>query len=77
MSFLLLLLLLQGINLSGGQKQRVGLARAAYSGANIILLDDPLSAVDANVGRHIFESLLGPSGLLAGMVRGKGEEGKG
>jgi len=48
----------KGINLSGGQKQRVSLARAAYADADIYILDDPLSAVDAHVGRHIFERLL-------------------
>ncbi|KAF9352690.1 Multidrug resistance-associated protein 1 [Mortierella sp. AD094] len=54
----------RGINLSGGQKQRVSLARAAYSDADIYLLDDPLSAVDAHVDRHLWNNLLGPSGLL-------------
>lgn len=48
----------RGINLSGGQKARVELARAAYSGAAVWLLDDPLSAVDPAVGKHIFEHLL-------------------
>uniref|UniRef100_A0A1I8J478 ABC-type glutathione-S-conjugate transporter n=1 Tax=Macrostomum lignano TaxID=282301 RepID=A0A1I8J478_9PLAT len=58
-----------GINLSGGQKQRVSLARAVYHNADIYLLDDPLSAVDSHVGRHIFERVLGPQGLLAGRTR--------
>uniref|UniRef100_A0A670ZSU4 ABC-type glutathione-S-conjugate transporter n=1 Tax=Pseudonaja textilis TaxID=8673 RepID=A0A670ZSU4_PSETE len=59
----------KGINLSGGQKQRVSLARAVYSNADIYLLDDPLSAVDAHVGRHIFDKVLGPEGLLQNKTR--------
>ncbi|XP_074855480.1 ATP-binding cassette sub-family C member 2 isoform X2 [Carettochelys insculpta] len=58
-----------GINLSGGQKQRISLARAVYSNADIYLLDDPLSAVDAHVGKHLFEKVLGPDGLLSGKTR--------
>eukprot|EP00076_Gallus_gallus_P042034 XP_025007572.1 canalicular multispecific organic anion transporter 1 isoform X2 [Gallus gallus] len=54
----------KGINLSGGQKQRVSLARAVYNDADIYILDDPLSAVDAHVGKHLFEHVLGPKGLL-------------
>ena len=56
--------MLQGINLSGGQKQRVSLARAVYQDADVYLLDDPLSAVDAHVGKHIFSKIVGPDGLL-------------
>lgn len=59
----------RGINLSGGQKQRVSLARAAYQDADIYLLDDPLSAVDAHVDQHLWQQLLGPEGLLKDKTR--------
>ncbi|XP_011308333.1 multidrug resistance-associated protein 5 [Fopius arisanus] len=48
----------RGVNLSGGQKQRIALARAFYANRDIYFLDDPLSAVDVNVGRCIFENLI-------------------
>ncbi|PFH61268.1 hypothetical protein XA68_17841 [Ophiocordyceps unilateralis] len=47
-----------GVNLSGGQKWRVTLARAIYSRAEILVMDDIFSAVDAHVGRHIFEKCI-------------------
>lgn len=59
----------KGINLSGGQKQRVALARAVYSGAEIYLLDDPLSAVDSHVGKHIFDNVFGENGMLKDKTR--------
>ncbi|XP_059835356.1 multidrug resistance-associated protein 1 isoform X3 [Hypanus sabinus] len=59
----------KGVNLSGGQKQRVSLARAVYSNKAVYFLDDPLSAVDSHVGRHIFEKVIGPNGLLKGKTR--------
>jgi ATP-binding cassette subfamily C (CFTR/MRP) protein 1 len=58
----------KGINLSGGQKARVSLARVAYSNADIVLLDDPLSAVDAHVGKSILENCL-TRGPLANRTR--------
>ncbi|XP_054698313.1 multidrug resistance-associated protein 1 isoform X6 [Grus americana] len=59
----------KGVNLSGGQKQRVSLARAVYCNADIYLFDDPLSAVDAHVGKHIFEKVIGPKGILKNKTR--------
>ncbi|XP_016383056.1 multidrug resistance-associated protein 1-like [Sinocyclocheilus rhinocerous] len=59
----------KGVNLSGGQKQRVSVARAVYCNCAVYLLDDPLSAVDAHVGKHIFEKIIGPQGLLQGRTR--------
>ena len=59
----------KGINLSGGQKSRVSLARALYSNADVYMLDDPLSAVDAHVSKHIYDSVIGPNGLLKNKVR--------
>ena len=54
--------------MSGGQKQRVSLARAVYQDADIYLLDDPLSAVDSHVGKHIFKHVVGPTGILKNKV---------
>ena len=59
----------KGINLSGGQKQRVSLARAVYSDSDLYFLDDPLSAVDAHVGKHIFKHVIGPEGILRNKTR--------
>lgn len=57
-----------GINLSGGQKWRITLARAIYSRAGILVMDDIFSAVDAHVGRHIFEKCI-TGELCAGRTR--------
>lgn len=56
----------KGVNLSGGQKARISLARAIYSKASILLLDDPLSAVDAPTAKFLLEeAICGP------LVKGK------
>ena len=57
----------RGITLSGGQKQRLNIARAIYHNSDLVLMDDPLSAVDAHVGRHIFDRAI--RGLLEGKCR--------
>ncbi|KAH7152323.1 P-loop containing nucleoside triphosphate hydrolase protein [Dactylonectria estremocensis] len=57
----------RGITISGGQKQRLNIARAIYFDADIVLMDDPLSAVDAHVGRHIFDKAI--LGLLKDKCR--------
>jgi len=59
----------KGINLSGGQKQRLSVARAVYSNRSLYLLDDPLSAVDSHVGKHMFDKVFGPQGLLRHKTR--------
>ncbi|KAK9470483.1 P-loop containing nucleoside triphosphate hydrolase protein [Dipodascopsis tothii] len=57
----------RGINISGGQKSRISLARAAYFDADIILLDDVLSAVDSHVGRHLVQECI--CGFMGGRTR--------
>jgi ABC-type multidrug transport system fused ATPase/permease subunit len=57
----------RGITVSGGQKQRLNIARAIYFDADLIIMDDPLSAVDAHVGRHIFDNAI--MGLLKDKCR--------
>lgn len=57
----------RGVTLSGGQKARIAIARATYFDPDIFCLDDVLSALDAHVGRHLFEACI--SGLMAGKTR--------
>ncbi|XP_054155700.1 ATP-binding cassette sub-family C member 2-like [Oppia nitens] len=60
----------KGVNLSGGQKQRVSLGRAVYTGADLYLLDDPLSAVDSHVGKHLMTEILdSKTGCLGSKTR--------
>ena len=56
----------RGVNLSGGQKQRVALARAAYARPDVVLLDDVLSALDAETAKLVFDHVVrGPNALFA------------
>lgn len=57
----------KGVTISGGQKQRINIARAIYFDADIVLMDDPLSAVDAHVGQHIVDHAI--CGLLKNKCR--------
>lgn len=57
----------RGVQLSGGQKARINLARAVYRNAHLYLFDDPLSAVDPQVARHLFKKCI--SELLKGKTR--------
>lgn len=57
----------RGVSLSGGQRARVNLARAVYRQADIYLLDDPLSAVDTHVARHLYRKCI--TEYLAGKTR--------
>jgi len=57
----------KGVSLSGGQKARVNLARCLYVDADIYLMDDPLSAVDTHVGRHLFDKAV--KGFLRDKIR--------
>ncbi|CAK7350158.1 unnamed protein product [Dovyalis caffra] len=65
----------RGVNISGGQKQRVSMARAVYSNSDLYIFDDPLSALDAHVGRQIqdwvFDIHAGSNGRI-GMVKEEG-----
>lgn len=58
-----------GVTLSGGQCARIAIARAVYSKADVIILDDVLSNIDALVGRAIFDKVIGSKGILSGQTR--------
>ncbi|KAG4437815.1 hypothetical protein IFR05_006702 [Cadophora sp. M221] len=57
----------RGLNVSGGQRQRLALARAIYARCDIIVLDDPFSALDGKTEKHVVGNLLGPQGILKKM----------
>lgn len=57
----------RGITLSGGQRQRVNICRAVYCDSDIVIFDDPLSALDAHVGKAVFQNVM--QGCLAGRTR--------
>lgn len=57
----------RGITLSGGQRQRINICRAIYCDSDIVIFDDPLSALDAHVGKAVFQNVM--QGCLAGRTR--------
>jgi ABC-type lipoprotein export system ATPase subunit len=57
------------VTLSGGQKARISVARAAYSQEDIVLLDDPLSALDAHTGRLVFDEVFAAGGIMHNSAR--------
>jgi ATP-binding cassette subfamily C (CFTR/MRP) protein 5 len=57
----------KGINLSGGQKARVSLARAVYANKDIVLMDDPISALDSNTRKKVFKRVF--QNMLKGKTR--------
>lgn len=59
----------KGITLSGGQRARISLARAVYARADLTLLDGTLTALDSHVGRHVFDHVIGPNGMLGTKAR--------
>ncbi|CAE6433942.1 unnamed protein product [Rhizoctonia solani] len=59
----------KGISLSGGQKQRINIARALYFGCEITLFDDSFSALDAHVGKAVFDNVVRAGGALDGRTR--------
>ncbi|KAJ1310438.1 hypothetical protein OPQ81_007171 [Rhizoctonia solani] len=59
----------KGISLSGGQKQRINIARALYFGCDITLFDDSFSALDAHVGKAVFDNVIRAGGALNGRTR--------
>lgn len=56
-------------NISADHKQRISLARAVYSNARVILMDDPMSVVNGRTSKHIFDNVIGPNGMLRNKVR--------
>jgi ABC-type polar amino acid transport system ATPase subunit len=58
-----------GASVSGGQRQRLALARAVYADCPLYIFDEPMSALDAEVSKWVFDHVLGPGGVLKGRTR--------